>query len=60
MNNVQLEQIGIVMILTGFVGMLGITGKIIYEEYGIDELIVAACVMIAAIGVILILITCEQ
>lgn len=58
MNNVQLKQIGIVMILAGLAGMIGVTGKIIYEEYGIDELIMAACVMIAAIGVILI--ACEQ
>lgn len=53
MSNVQLEQIGIVMILVGLTGLLGITGKMIYEEHGIDELIGAICGMITIIGMIL-------
>lgn len=34
MNNVQLEQIGIGMILAGFAGALIIIGKWIYETQG--------------------------
>lgn len=56
MNNVQLEQIGIVMILVGLAGLLGITGRMIYEEYGIEELIMAICGMIIITGVTLTLI----
>lgn len=56
MNNVQLEQIGIVMILAGLAGMLWETGKMIYEEFGINELIVAIYGMIAIVGMILALI----
>lgn len=48
-----MEQIGIVMILVGLAGMLGATGKIIYEVFGINELILAVCWMIAIIGMIL-------
>lgn len=53
MNNVQLEQIGIVMILIGLAGILGVTGKAIYGAFGINELIIAACWMIAIIGIVL-------
>lgn len=56
MNNVQLEQIGIVMILAGLAGMLWETGKMIYEEFGINELIVAIYGMIAIVVMILALI----
>lgn len=55
-----MEQIGIGMVLVGLTGMLGITGKIIYEEYGTDELIMAICVMITAAGLILVLIAYGQ
>jgi hypothetical protein len=60
MNNVQLEQIGIVMILIGLAGMMGVTGKIIYEELGINELKVGICGMIAIIGMVLTLIVAGQ
>lgn len=56
MNNVQLEQIGIVMILAGLAGMLGATGKMIYEEFGINESMIAVCGMIVIIGMVLALI----
>lgn len=52
-----MEQIGIGMILTGLAGMLGVTGRMIYEEYGIEELIMATCGMIIIIGITLTLIT---
>lgn len=60
MNNVQLEQIGIVMILAGLAGMLWKTGKMIYEEVGINGLIVAIYGMIAIVGMILALIVDGQ
>ena len=53
MSNVQFEQIGIVMFLVGLAGMLGITGKAIYGAFGIDELIIFVCWIIAAIGIVL-------
>lgn len=56
MSNVQLEQIGIVMILAGLTGMLGATGKMIYEEFGINESMIAVCGMIVIIGMVLALI----
>lgn len=56
MSNVQLEQIGIVMILAGLAGMLGATGKMIYEEFGINESMIAVCGMIVIIGMVLALI----
>ena len=56
MSNVQLEQIGIVMILAGLAGMLGATGKMIYEEFGINESIIAVCGIIVIIGMVLALI----
>lgn len=56
MNNGQLEQIGIGMILIGLAGLLGITGKMIHEEYGIEELIMAICGMIIITGITLTLI----
>lgn len=55
-----MEQIGIGMILIGLAGILGTTGKMIYEEYGTDELIMAICVMITAAGLILVLIAYGQ
>lgn len=51
-----MEQIGIGMIIVGLAGILGAVGKIIYEEFGIDELMITVCGMITAIGMILILI----
>ena len=48
-----MEQIGIGMILTGLAGMLGVTGKIIYKIFGINELIIVVCWMITVIGMIL-------
>lgn len=60
MNNVQLEQIGIVMILVGLAGMLGAAVKIIYEEFGINELIMTVCGIIIIIGMILTLIAAGQ
>ena len=56
MSNVQLEQIGIVMILAGLAGVLGATGKMIYEEFGINESMIAVCGMIVIIGMVLALI----
>lgn len=56
MSNVQLKQIGIVMILAGLAGMLGATGKMIYEEFGINESMIAVCGMIVIIGMVLALI----
>ena len=56
MNNGRLEQIGIGMILVGLAGLLGITGKMIYEGYGIEELIMAICGMIIITGITLTLI----
>ena len=56
MSNVQLEQIGMVMILIGLAGMLGATGKMIYEEFGINESMIAVCGMIVIIGMVLALI----
>ena len=49
-----MEQIGIGMILTGLAGMRGVTEKIIYKAFGINELIFAVCWMIAIIGIVLI------
>lgn len=60
MNNVQLEQIGIVMILVGLAGILGAAGMIIYEEFGINELIMTICGIITIIGMILTLIAAGQ
>lgn len=48
-----MEQIGIGMILTGLAGILGVTGKIIYKAFGINELIIAVCWMIIIIGIVL-------
>lgn len=48
-----MEQIGIGMILIGLAGILGVTGKVIYGAFGIDELIIAVCWMIAIIGIVL-------
>ena len=48
-----MEQIGIGMILVGLTGMLGVTGKIIYKAFGINELIIAVCWMIVIIGMVL-------
>lgn len=48
-----MEQIGIGMILIGLAGILGTTGKMIYEAFGINELILAVCWVIAIIGIIL-------
>lgn len=55
-----MEQIGIGMILVGLAGMMGVTGKIIYEELGINELKVGICGMIAIIGMVLTLIVAGQ
>lgn len=55
-----MEQVGIGMILVGLAGILGITGKIIYEEIGINGLIPAVCGMVAIIGMILTLIVAGQ
>lgn len=60
MDNVQLEKIGIVMILVGLAGILGAAGKIIYEEFGIIELIMTICGIITIIGAILTLIAAGQ
>lgn len=60
MNNVQLELIGIGMILVGLAGMLGATGKMIYEEVGINESIIAVCGMIVIMGMVLTLIVAGQ
>lgn len=60
MNNVQLEQIGIVMILVGLAGIMGAAGMIIYEEFGINELIMTICGIITIIGMILTLIAAGQ
>lgn len=60
MNNGQLEQIGIGMILVGLAGILWITGKMIYEAFGINELIIFVCWIIAVIGIALTLIATEQ
>lgn len=48
MNNVQLEQIGIVMILAGLAGLV-VIGKIICEEFGVNKLIVGMFGMVSAI-----------
>lgn len=48
-----MEQIGIGMILIGLAGILGVTGKAIYGAFGINELIIAVCWMIAIIGIVL-------
>ena len=55
-----MKQIGIGMILVGLAGLLGITGKMIYEEYGIEELIVAICGIIIIIWIALTLIAVGQ
>lgn len=55
-----MEQIGIGMILIGLAGMLGATGKMIYEEFGINELIMSICGIITIIGMILTLIVAGQ
>lgn len=54
MNNVQLEQIGIVMILAGLAGLVAI-GKIICEEFGVNKLIVGIFGMISAIMTIVLI-----
>lgn len=51
-----MEQIGIGMILVGLAGMLGATGKMIYEELGINESMIVICGMIVIIGMALALI----
>lgn len=51
-----MEQIGIVMILAGLAGMLGATGKMIYEEFGINDSMLAVCWMLVIIGMVLALI----
>nr|DAR84902.1 MAG TPA: hypothetical protein [Caudoviricetes sp.] len=45
MNNVQLEQVGIVMILIGLVAI----GKIICEEFGVNKLIAGTFWMISIV-----------
>lgn len=55
-----MEQIGISMILVGLAGMVGATGKMIYEEVGINDSILAVCGMIVIIGVVLTLIVIGQ
>lgn len=55
-----MEQIGIGMILVGLAGMLGVTGKIIYKAFGINELMIAVCGMIVIIGMVLTLIVDGQ
>lgn len=56
MNNVQLEQIGIVMILVGLVAI----GKIICEELSVNKLIAGTFWMISAIITTIILIVAGQ
>lgn len=51
-----MEQIGIGMILVGLAGMLGAIGKMIYEELGINDSMLAVCGMITIIGMVLTLI----
>lgn len=53
MNNVQLEQIGIGMILTGLAGILIIMGKWIYKCQGMETVILYALEAMMLIGVIL-------
>lgn len=53
MNNVQLEQIGIGMILTGLAGILIIMGKWIYECQGMETVILYALEAMMLIGIIL-------
>lgn len=53
MNNVQLEQIGIGMILTGLAGILIIMGKWIYECRGMETVILYALEAMMLIGIIL-------
>lgn len=55
MNNVQLEQIGIVMILAGLAGLV-VIGKIICEEFGVNKLIVGTFGMISAIMTIVLIV----
>lgn len=55
-----MERIGIGMILIGLAGIMGATGKMIYEEFGINESMIAVCGMIVIIGVVLTLITDGQ
>lgn len=55
-----MEQIGIGMILIGLAGMLGATGKMIYEDFGINDLMFAVCGMIVIIGMVLTLIVAGQ
>lgn len=55
-----MEQIGIGMILVGLAGMVGATGKMIYEEVGINDSILAVCWIILIIGMALTLIADGQ
>ena len=55
-----MEQIGIGMILVGLAGMLGATGKMIYEEFGINESMIAVCGVIIIMGMVLTLIVAGQ
>lgn len=52
MNNVQLEQIGIVMVFVGLAGLV-VIGKIICEEFSVDKLIVETFWMIYLIIIII-------
>ena len=52
MNNVQLEQIGIVMVFVGLAGLV-VIGKIICEEFSVDKLIVGTFWMIYLIIIII-------
>lgn len=53
MNNVQLEQIGIVMVLVGFTGILVVMGKWIYECHGKEGITLYVLGAMTLIGTIL-------
>lgn len=55
-----MEQIGIGMILVGLTGILGATGKMIYEEFGINESMIAVCGVIVIMGMVLTSIVARQ
>lgn len=48
------------MISVGLAGLLVAAGKTVYEEFGINELIMTICGIIAAIGAILVSIAYGQ
>ena len=53
MNNVQLEQIGIGMLLVGLTGIIIIMGKWIYEVQGMEIVMLYAIEVMMIIGIIL-------